>query len=361
MIKHITICIAAIVALTLSTYALAGHQTAISKNSDFSTEDRVFSRDDILYVRVTDAALDYTDIDKNEFRLKPEDGGEDIEISLHNLLNGTYEAEVDLSVVDRSESNWEVRVRLEDEGGRKFESRTDIIIQGALDDNDDDDHDDNDEVEFTGKINAITVSNVTVGDVTFLVDDNTVVLDDDNNPIDFNALGIDQTVQIRGERNVDGQLVANRIKIEMDDFLDDEIELTGRIAAIDANSIRVSDTEFELNDATMILDNDGNTILLSDLRIGDLVEVRADILGDGTVSTTRIKLEDDAFDEIELTGTIEAIGADTLVVAGMTFRVDGSTQIFDDDDEVVIAFASLQIGQVVELKAVVQSNKFFWQ
>ena len=64
----------------------------LSKNEDFSTDDRVFARSDVLYALVTAPQIDFTDLDKNEFRLKPDDGGNDIRGVFTNHFDGTYTA-----------------------------------------------------------------------------------------------------------------------------------------------------------------------------------------------------------------------------------------------------------------------------
>ena len=60
--------------------AFAQSGLLLSKNADFSTEDRSFDPTDILYVKVNAPDIDYTDLDKNEFRLKP-DNDEDTRCS----------------------------------------------------------------------------------------------------------------------------------------------------------------------------------------------------------------------------------------------------------------------------------------
>ena len=106
----------------LPPYLHSQNSFTLSKNADFSTNDRVFARDDVLYMQVEASNIDFTDIDKNEFRLKPDEGGNDFEGQFANLLNGIYEASLSLSSADQSVTNWEWRGRIEDDSGDEAQS-----------------------------------------------------------------------------------------------------------------------------------------------------------------------------------------------------------------------------------------------
>ena len=63
---------------------LAQAEFVLSKNPDFSTDDRIFTRSDTMYMKVVAPDIDFTDIDDNEFRLKPDDGGNDFDGGFDN-------------------------------------------------------------------------------------------------------------------------------------------------------------------------------------------------------------------------------------------------------------------------------------
>ncbi|MFQ5570328.1 MAG: DUF5666 domain-containing protein, partial [Rhodothermales bacterium] len=210
-----------------------------------------------------------------------------------------------------------------------------------------------DEVEFTGTITSIETDGLTVDTTFFLVTDETVVLDDDNNVIAFEDLVVGMLVEIRGERDGDGVLRATRIKIEDQD--EDEVEVTGAIEQIGTDSLVVAGILFVVDENTQVLDDDNQPISFADLVVGMIVEVEGDVQPDGTVVARKIKIEDQDEDEVEVTGTIEEIGADHLVVAGITFFVDENTIILDDDDQ-PLTFADLIEGMLVEVQAERQAD-----
>ncbi|RMF61492.1 MAG: T9SS C-terminal target domain-containing protein, partial [Calditrichaeota bacterium] len=96
----------------------------------------------------------------------------------------------------------------------------------------------------------------------------------------------------------------------------------------------------------------------ADLSEGQLVEIRAEILADGTLLATRIKLEDEDKQKVEVTGAIESIGPDSLVVSGITFFVDAATLVLDANRD-TIDFAMLNVGQVVKVKGILQADSSF--
>jgi len=80
--------------LTASAPTLHAQATfTLSKNADFSTDDRVFERGETLYMQVTAPQIAFTDLDKNGFRLKPDEGGNDVRGVFSNMrLSGMLEA-----------------------------------------------------------------------------------------------------------------------------------------------------------------------------------------------------------------------------------------------------------------------------
>ena len=327
----------------------------LSKNADFSTEDRSFDRTDVLYVKVYAPHINYTDIDDNEFRLKPDEWGNDVEHPLTNRLDGTYTTKVDLSTIDHREDDWEVRVEIEDNNDGEFEARRDITV-GSNDGNAFDD----DEIEFTGRVDSLHAGGITVDGVFFVVNDATQVLDDDNQPIATSDLSVGQLVEIRGDRLRDSVLVATKIKIEddfSDDDGDDEVEFTGVINAISASSIEVAGVLFHVNSKTVVLDDNRTPISLSDLFIGQIVEIRGDRQGDGTLLATDIKVEDNVVgdDEVEFTGVVGSLNAHEIVVNDVRFIVNQHTVVLDDDNNPIDYF-TLVSGLTVEIKGVRQGD-----
>lgn len=415
-----------LVALSFS-LSFALNTFTISKKSDFSTDDRIFNQEDTLFMKVVAPDIDFTDIDKNEFELKPDRGEGEFETTFRNLLNGSYTVSVPLQILNSSEERWRLEARIRDDSGREFKAEVEISILGGvqreevkingliegLGDNflvvkgvkilvDDttiikDKQDDTlisfenlalglnvevkavrqdngelialiievknrkkGEIVVKGIIESIGPDSLVVLGTTFFVDTNTTILDKDKKMISFADLEVGQRVKIHARQQSDGTLLARLIKVEEKE--EKEVELTGFIEAIDVveSKLTVSGVTFFVNDATKILDNKKNPISLEELSVGQLVEVHAVQQSDGTLLATKIEVEDEVpgEDEIEVTGEISEKGDNHLVVSSFTFLVDENTLILDDRKR-EISFADLQVGFVVEVKAMVRPDGSF--
>lgn len=326
---------------------LAKGSFKLSKNADFSTDDRVYSRDDVMYMKVTEKNIDFTDIKKKNFSIKPKaDSNDDDNLKgqFDNNFNGSYTASLSLSSADPNVDDWEWRARIQDESDNEFEVRVDIKIIGG------EGGGEGEEVEFTGTIDEISDDNIVVDMVEFVVSQSTEILDEDGNSILFTDLLVEQVVQIKGIRGTDGILRATRIKVEDTELGEDEIEVTSDVTEVGEDHITASGLTFQVTGSTEILDDADHPIALTEIKVGFVVQIRADVLGDETYLATKIKIEDRFNDELEITGRIEGIGDESLDVSGFEFVVTETTEILDNDNN-PIDFGDLQVGIIVEIKA----------
>lgn len=328
--------------LSFQTKLAAQSLFILSRHSDFSTDDRVFSHDDSLFMKIVAPEIDFTDIHKNEFRLQPDSDGDDIEGRFTNLMDGTYVAKLALSSTHSREDEWKWRARIEDQSGNKFEAEVDIKIMNG--------GDREDEVEIEGFVESLGGDFLVVHGTTIFVDAATVILDNHENPMAFSDLKVGDRVEVKAEPDANGNLVARQI--EADDRDRDESEVKGKIESLGQDSLVVMGKTFFVNEATEIVDDDDHPLSFTDLAVGQIVEVRARMQQDGSLLASRIKVEgenDDGDDQVELTGTIESISDSALVVDGIEFFVTESTVILDDDHN-PIPFADLTVGLKVEVR-----------
>jgi uncharacterized protein DUF5666 len=131
-----------------------------------------------------------------------------------------------------------------------------------------------DELEFRGIVEAIGEKSWTISGRVVAVDSATEII---GNP------QIGDEVEVRADRAADGSLKATKIHKE-DAEEADEREFTGTVEAIGDTSWTIGQTVVLVNASTEIEGNPG---------VGDLVEVRADVASDGTLTATRIHKEDD--------------------------------------------------------------------
>ena len=212
-----------------------------------------------------------------------------------------------------------------------------------------------DEVQVRGIITALGDSSVTVNELRFRVISTTIILNDENHFVPFSSLSTGLTVEVRANRLSNNTLVATRIKIE--DEPEHEIELKGFIEALTDNSLTVRGKTFLVDDATQIINDNGSPASFSALRVGLLVQVHGTFRAEGHLYASLIKIENFFTNEVELRGVITALGADNLVVTGITFFVDANTEIIGRNGQ-LLTFGELQVGMVVEIHATRQNDRW---
>ncbi len=208
-------------------------------------------------------------------------------------------------------------------------------------------------------------------------------------PISFAEIVVGDSVEVRGNRQADNSVLADRIRVKTEDN-GAEVEFGGRVATIDAGARTMT---FVGNPAIInvllnaeVMNHDLQVqIDLSEISVGDSVEVRGTNQPDGSVLANRVRLRTpEALEgvDLEFKANITAIdyAAGTFTVSGRseTILVDAGTIIFahlsesehelgkrghgGDDDAVgamdtVISFTSLQVGDLVEVHAnIVDAN-----
>ncbi len=215
----------------------------------------------------------------------------------------------------------------------------------------DDDDGDND-LEIEGLITALSPDSLTVGGTTFRLTAATVYVGDDDQPATYGDLAVGVRVEVHGVYGADGALTATRVELE--DFDDDELEVTGLIEALSDSSLTVAARQFGVTGATVVLDDNRLPIPFSALTVGQLVEVRATVAPDGALVATHIKLEDgpggDALDEIEARAALVAVTDSVAVVLGRPFVVTPATRIRTSTGAPG-TLAGLPVGGLVEVRA----------
>src|SRR5437660_1900904 len=94
--------------------------------------------------------------------------------------------------------------------------------------------------------------------------------------------------------------------------------LSGMVEAFAPPQLTVAGRTVLTSDATIIA-RGGTRLTLSAVRVGEAVEVHGSMRSDGGVDADEIDVDDDG---IELRGTIDAIAAPNLTVAGRTVVTD---------------------------------------
>jgi hypothetical protein len=211
----------------------------------------------------------------------------------------------------------------------------------------DDHHRHGAELEITGFIDGITTNSILVGQQEFFVDAQTIILDDHRMPITFGDLSVGNKVEVKAFRQPDSTYLASLIKKE--DMPENEIEFTAQIESIVGTSVTIGGITFATDSNTVFLNHNRMPVTFAALSVGMWVEVKGFKNPDETYYATRIQIEDFIRTEIEIKGNITDLAADYLVVNGITFSVDSTTQVLDHLNH-SIEYSALQVGLLVEVK-----------
>jgi len=161
-------------------------------------------------------------------------------------------------------------------------------------------------------------------------------------------LALDVQVEVEGQFDAGGVLVAEEVEIEREVSL----ELGAQIEAIRSDGITLLGVDVRVDDDTEFRDSSAAGVPafdLSDLSVGDYVEIYA-YEAAGTVVATRIERDDDDGD-VEVEGIVDSVDAPIFTVLGITIRTSTGTE-FEANEQLISAddFFSQAVGRVVEVE-----------
>ena len=247
------------------------------------------------------------------------------------------------------------------------------------------------QVEFGSHVATIDVASrrltfTSNSEIVFAAPDADIVRRNGGNetPIAFSDIVVGDSVEVRGNRQPDNSVLADRIRVKSEDN-GAEVEIGGRVATLDAGARTMTlvgnSTPINVLPNAEVMNHDLQVqIDLSEITVGDSVEVRGTMQQDGSLTADRVRLRKNESAEdadLEFKATITAIdynaGSFTVSSRGETILVDGSTIIFahlselehglskrgrggDDDGAVVgtdtvLNFTDLHVGDSVEVHA----------
>ena len=207
-------------------------------------------------------------------------------------------------------------------------------------------------VEFKGYVDSLGTDWLTVNQVRFLVDSNTVIRDEQHLAITLDQILPGLQVEVKARRLADGSWLAIKIEVKVEKA--GEMEISANIDSLGTNFLIVGGVTFLVDDSTKVYDFHGNPILFSDLNQGQYVEVKGYLQADGSYLATKIKLEDDP-NMATYSGQLNGLGASKLVVAGREVQVNASTTVLDENYQPV-DLNSLTLGTEVTVWALTGTN-----
>ncbi len=208
------------------------------------------------------------------------------------------------------------------------------------------------EIELTGYVTEVGSNSFIINGTTFYVNANTEYRGRRGNPFSFEQIVVGILLEVKATLQANGDLLATRVKAEDDNHHHHgELEITGIIENLTANSLVVAQKEFFVNSQTVILDRNRMPISFGNLNVGDRVEVKAFRQPDSSYLAVRIKLEDLPGNEIEFTAQIDSIAGLEVTINGITFFTDSNT-VFLDNNRMPVTIAALAVGMWVEVKGI---------
>jgi len=139
-----------------------------------------------------------------------------------------------------------------------------------------------------------------------------------------------------------------------------EVEVRGFIEARAANHITILGRSFVVDEQTLMLGRNNESVSFDAFRLGDFIEAEGRAQSDGALRATKLKLEDgDEADEIEVEGFIEELTESSATVQGLLFIVDDRTRFLDNNNN-PISFDSFQVGDRVEAEGFARPDGFYY-
>src|SRR6266853_3119892 len=188
-------------------------------------------------------------------------------------------------------------------------------------------HNEQTETEFEGTVDAIDGMVLTVAGRKVAVTDATTIRKDDT-AATFADLMLGTPVEIEGTLNADGTVAASEIRIE--DRNDAErVAFVGTLTRITGNTLTVSGRTVNVGSATMI------------------------VKGDTTLTLADLKVDDHVLEEMHVTGSVTAVGANTFTIGDTVITTDANTEF---EGSGIHSLADLKVGDSAFAEVVKQAD-----
>ena len=321
----------------------------LSKNEDYSTNDRVFDREDIVFMKIEAPAIDFTGLAISEYTLEPSDGSEGVKGEFENQFDGSYLARFDLSTTNSPAIRWAWHALLEDDKGNQFEAEAEFFVG--------DPGNDGIEIEISGAMEEIGENFFIFYGRKVIVTDQTEIVSESGELLrlaDFMVGDIASVLVLITGEGADLAFTALHI-IKEDENRKEEVEVTGLITELADRVFVVQGLVFEINDETKIIGPNEEELGFGDLQESMLVNVIGQYQDDGTLTAILVIVEDEDRGEFSITGNILSIENDAIIVQGTLFTLTDNTIILSAEGDVV-GLDYLEVGQFVEVRAQLGSN-----
>ena len=310
----------------------------ISKNADFSTSDRDFGENDIIYIKVEANDIDFSSVRISEFRLRSRAEDADFWGIFENHFDGTYSAELPVAELNLVDYLWELEGLIEDAAGNKFDTRallrigdagafTGFEARAVVEEKGD--------TYFVLKGHQFNVTSETqfVIEHHFPGDDETAVPPPDEGPIpaSFADVQVDFSVRVKANRDETGQLIAQFVAIGGPAEIPGFVGMSGRVERIDNTNrtLEVRGRTVQIMPETHVGDG-SETVGEQDIPawlVGRVIRIYGEFQDDGTILAHYVDVVEGMREELEVRGRVEEVTDNVVLVQGYKFVVDANTSI----------------------------------
>lgn len=210
-----------------------------------------------------------------------------------------------------------------------------------------------DGIEISGVVISKNADTLNINGTNVTVNNSTNIFGEDHIALTYADIIPGINVEVKATLQPDSTYLALKIKVEASE--NKQIEITAPIDSIYANILVVSGVTFKTDSATVIRNSHGTIITFADLKTGMTVKIKGTKQPDNTYLAGKIKVRDFWRPKTEITGVIDTVGADYLVVTGKKYFVDSQTQILDSTNT-SITLNLLSAGNKVVVHAELRSD-----
>lgn len=168
-----------------------------------------------------------------------------------------------------------------------------------------------------------------------VVVNNTTSFDDDISPSSIDGIVVGDILEISGDFNADGEIIATRVEKSDDQSANNDFEIHGTVEDLDTTAMTFRLGTLTIGYSSAVLEDFDDSSIAN----GDFVEVEGTtFLNDGTFIATKVENQNDDRDEFrgdeddeaEIKGLITTFeSAERFTIAGVTILTNASTEFED--------------------------------
>ena len=335
-IRMVQFLILGLVAVIPYLSASAQSELNLSKNADFSTEDRDFLEGETIFMRVFSEDVDFSSVRVSEFYLRSQEGEVFVRGEFENHFDGSFTSEISVDEIDLVEHMWEWEGFIEDAAGNRFQSRVYLRLGNP------------EQVaglEIRAAVDEVGPDYLMLKGQKLLVSQETEIVvwyNDQYGPDGGGDVPYEQGTRIsleeiqpgfgvlvRAGKDDAGNLVARRVGVQGPVFAPAHVELGGRIQSVDETSgtFKVRDITIQFQEGITFIGGEDFRPDEQGLKVGQLVQVFGEFDENQQILAHYVDVRRALRPELEVSGRIRNFDGTRFTVQGFPFALTDGTRI----------------------------------